>query len=60
MNKSQPKRFMAWDIIDQRWITDEQTPMLMVTNKGVFKLDPNFWKERWILLNNDRFVIVEA
>ena len=53
-------KFRAYDKIDKRLIIDKQDFIpLIVTNKGVFKLDPCCEYNRWIEIEEDRFVIME-
>lgn len=53
-------KFRAWDEIDERIITDRQDFIpLLVTNKGVFKLDPTCEENRWIEIDKNRFVLTE-
>lgn len=49
-------KFRAWDKIDKRLIIDKQDFIpLIVTNKGLFKLDPTCEYDRWIEIDKNRF-----
>jgi uncharacterized phage protein (TIGR01671 family) len=52
-------KFRAWDKEDKRMIVHQQDFIpLIVTNFGVFKLDPTIKEDRWILINKDRFELM--
>ncbi len=54
------KEFRAWDKLDKRMIVNEQEFIpVLVTNKGVFKLDPHSETDNWVLLDSERFEITE-
>lgn len=54
-------KFRAYDKIDKRLIIDKQDFIpLIVTNKGVFKLDPCCEHNRWIEIEEDRFVLMQC
>lgn len=53
-----PEKYRAWDKVDKRYIVDEQEFIpVIVTNKGVFRLDATIKENRWILIEPERFVI---
>lgn len=53
-------KFRVWDKVDKRMIVHEQDFIpLKVTNIGVFKLDPLIEENRWILMEQDRFEIMQ-
>ena len=54
-------KFRAYDKIDKRLIIGEQDFIpLIVTNKGVFKLDPCCEYNRWIEIEKDRFILMHS
>lgn len=53
-------KFRAWDKQDKRMIVHKQEFIpLKVTNIGVLKLDPLAKEERWILIDADRFELMQ-
>lgn len=61
MNKQPTKfRFQAWDKEDKRFIVHEQEFIpLMVTSRGVFRLDHATEEDRWIFFE-DRAIIMQS
>lgn len=54
-------KFRAWDKEEQSMIVDEQSFIpAMVTNKGVFKLNPKHEEDDWILLPPERFELMQS
>jgi len=52
--------FRAWDKKDQRMIVAEQDFIpLLVTHKGVFRLDPHLKEDRYERVEDDRFDIMQ-
>ena len=53
-------KFRAWDKEDKRMIVDKQKFMpLMITNKGVLKLNPETNYDSWILINENRLDLMQ-
>lgn len=53
-------KFRAWDKIDKRLIIDKQDFIpLIVTSKGVFKLDATCEYDRWIEIDKNRFDLMQ-
>jgi hypothetical protein len=53
-------KFRAWDKQDKRMIVDQQDFIpLLVTNKGVFRLNPHHQEPLWVLVEGDRFEIMQ-
>lgn len=53
-------KFRAWDKQDKRMIVDEQDFIpLLVTNKGVFRLNPHHQEPLWVLAEQDRFELMQ-
>ena len=53
-------KFRAWDKEDKRMIVHEQDFIpLKVTNFGVFRLDATIEQNRWVLMNRERFEIMQ-
>lgn len=51
-------KFRAWDKIDKRHIVHQQEFVpLLVTNQGIFKLDPCIKENRYILIDKERVVL---
>ena len=53
-------KFRAWDKEDKRMIVDEQNYVpLIVTNKGVMKLNPHHKEDLWSIVDESRFEITQ-
>ena len=53
-------KFRAWDKTDKRMIVDEQDFIpLLVTNKGVFRLNPHYEFDLYNPMDNDRFELMQ-